>query len=415
MSPVWGMVQGMTTETANHGRKPVRIILFGTWAEQNLGDDLMLRVQIDRIRETHPDAVLIVPTGNCEITRRMLETEGVSTDNIRLLYTGRWGLREPGKPFPAAVGWVFAELRELFRADLLLIGPGNQIQDVTRKYRVLFFLLRGFLAWLFRTPFAIFGMGFFSLTNRFCRWVLRFLGNRAAFVSTRDDGAAVDFRSLGVSAEKIHALADVSFAFDWGPLPDRAENEVPVIGLTSRILLKEFFDEAVVANFEACYARLLQRIHRDIGARFRFFPFYRGSQWHDGVARDRLLAHIGDPGFPMETIPFHDLVATRNGMGACDAFIGVRYHSILISVQNNIPVLPISYGNKTTRFIREQGLERYFLAVPEVTDDRLQDRWHLVWDNRQGWAQIAETVRNQSEPRARQHVELINQVMENRT
>jgi len=116
----------------------------------------------------------------------------------------------------------------------------------------------------------------------------------------------------------------------------------------------------------------------------------------------------------METIPFQNLFATRDGMTACDAFIGVRYHSILISVQNNIPVLPISYGNKTTRFIREQGLERYFVEVPEVTDETLRNRWARVWENRDQWPQIAETVRKQSEPRAKQHFELVNQVMEKR-
>ena len=397
-----------------HETKPRRIILFGTWAEENLGDDLMLRVQIDRIREAHPDAVLIVPTGNREITRSMLEAEGVSTENIRLLYTGRWGLREPGKPFFASLRWMFSELSELFRADLLRIGPGNQIQDVTRKYRVLFFLFRGFLAWLFRTPFAIFGMGFFSLTSSFSRKVLRFLGNRAAFVSTRDDGGAVEFRNLGISPDRVHSLADVSFAFNWPPVPDSPANEVPVIGLSSRILLKELFDETVVGNYEACYASLLQHIRNETGARFQFFMYYRGSQWHDGVARDRLLAHIDDPDFPMETIPFQNLFATRDGMTACDAFIGVRYHSILISVQNNIPVLPISYGNKTTRFIREQGLERYFVEVPEVTDEKLQDRWARVWENRDQWPQIAADIREQAEPLAKQHFQLINQVLEKR-
>ncbi|MBN2244391.1 MAG: hypothetical protein JW755_00950, partial [Candidatus Aminicenantes bacterium] len=134
----------------------------------------MLRVMIERIQERFPDCRLIVPTGNCDVTANLLETEGMDTQNIRLVYTGRWGIREPGKPFFRSVKWMFRELRELFRADLLLIGPGNQIQDVTRKYRVLFFIARAIVAWTFRTPFAYVGIGYYSLKSRLCRSLLRF-------------------------------------------------------------------------------------------------------------------------------------------------------------------------------------------------------------------------------------------------
>ncbi len=396
-------------------KRPVRVILFGTWAEENLGDDLMLRVMIDRIRERYPEAELIVPTGNCAITEALLRKEGVSLKNINLLYTGRWGLREPGKPFFRSFAWIFSELRELFRADLLLIGPGNQIQDVTRRYRVLFFIARAIGAWVFRTPFAYVGIGYYSLSSRFCKRLLRFTAKRAAFVSTRDSGGAADFESLGVPDRKVHGLTDVSFTHPWpevrGGEPG-AGTIPPVIGLTSRVFLKEVFPEDVSSNFERCYAALIHRIHEETGAVFRFFPFYRGSRYHDGVALERLLGHLGQENVPIELVPFEDIGTTQTEMVKCDAFIGTRYHSVLISIQSGLPVLAFGYGKKTVRFMTEQGLSDYCIPVEDVTLERLTAGWEHLWSDRDGFRERARRVREQAGQTAAIHFDLIERTLE---
>lgn len=399
-------------------KRPVRIILFGTWAEENLGDDLMLRVMIERIRERFPDCVLVVPTGNCDVTRKLLETEGVDMTGIRLVYTGRWGLREPGKPFLRSVVWMFRELRELFRADLLLIGPGNQIQDVTRKYRVLFFIARAVGAWVFRTPFAYVGIGYYSLKSRLCRTLLRFTAKRAAFVSTRDTDGAEDFVKLGTPLGNVHGLTDVSFTHPWPerPFPCEASgnDDTSVIGLTSRIFLKEVFPEQVSKNFERCYASLLRYIHRETGARFRFFPFYRGSRFHDGVAFERLLDCLDTDGFPIEFVPFHNIHTTRNEMVTCDALIGTRYHSVLISIQNDLPVLAFGYGKKTVRFMSENGLADFCVPVEAITEDGLQACWDHLWSDRSGFLKRAGRAREGAGSKARVHFDLITQRLEGR-
>ncbi len=403
----------MSQRSDIRGSRAKRIILFGTWAEENLGDDLLLRVQIDCIREIYPNAEFVIFTGKCDVTCALLESEGVMGDHIRLVYTGRWGLREPGKSFFSSLSWFFSNLYEIFRSDLLLIGPGNQIQDVTRKYRVLFFISRALLAWMFRTPFAYFGIGFFSLKNRFCRWLLRFTANRSVFVSTRDMGSADDFRALGVREDLIHGLTDISFAYQW-PVPAVRKNDSdrPIVGLTSRIFLPEFYASEVIASFEACYGALLKRIYQETGACFRFFPFYRGSQWHDGVALGRLMKQIADPEFPIETIPFRNLHKTQDDMLDCDIFIGVRYHSVLISVQNNIPVLAIGYGKKTWRFMSENGLSDYCLRVEDVSGNGLQKRWDELWQNRNTFQRLACKAKVEATRKAQVQIDLIRQVLD---
>ena len=43
-----------------------RIVLFGTYAEENTGDDYMLVSQIFGIRDRYPDSRLTIFTGDCE-------------------------------------------------------------------------------------------------------------------------------------------------------------------------------------------------------------------------------------------------------------------------------------------------------------------------------------------------------------
>lgn len=359
------------------------IILFGTYAEKNTGDDYMLVSQIENIRCRCPDCRIVVFTANRNHTRQVLQRQEIALTGIRLVYTGRWGLAEPGLVFPGSFSWFFRNILEIFRADLLIIGPGNQIQDVTRWMRVVFFLSRAVLAWLLHTPCSFLGIGFFELRSTFCRRLLRFTGNRAEFFSTRDQGGADKIREIGVVPKKIVALADVTFARRWAPIKGALAKEEMLIGVTSRIFLPSFFPPPVALNFEDSLATLLRRIHETYGARFLFFPYYKGSQWKDAVAYDRLVSRLGGDDFPMRPFPFSTLEELRAGTVRCRAFIGTRYHSVLLSVQNGIPVLGISYAHKTQRFMRENGLGEYVVRVEDVSPALLWRTWNKLWDNRE--------------------------------
>lgn len=396
----------------NPSRQVVRIILFGSYAEENLGDDLMLSVQIDQIRQRYSGAYIVIFTGNPEITRSFLETENLWDKDIKLVYTGRRGIMEPGKPIFSSLNWFLQNFIEIFRASLLLIGPGNQIQDVTRKYRVLFFISRALMAWLLRTPFAYFGIGFFSLKGRFCRWALKYTANRSAFVSARDTGGAEKFLALGIKPELVYGLTDISFLYSYNRKNEPQPENIPIIGLNSRIFFNKMFSPEVSANFTESFALLLKNIHLNIGAKFRFFAFYRASQWSDKAAYEQLLRHINSPGFPMEFVQFHDIQTTCNEMASCDAFIGVRYHSVLVSIQNEIPVLAISYGEKTRRFMNENNLADYCIRLEDITPDRLQNIWWKLWHNRKLFRITAREIQIAAPHKANKHFALIDKVLQ---
>jgi polysaccharide pyruvyl transferase WcaK-like protein len=190
------------------------LVLFGTYGEDNLGDDILLLSMIKGLRLGWPDCRLVVLTGDRLTTEALLRNERVSSERIFAVYSGRHGICEPRTRFPACLSWVLENVHWAARCDLMLIGPGNQLQDVTNPFRLAFFLSRAVLARVFRTPYAFVGIGFWDVRSWLSRGLLRFSARRAAFISTRDRGSARELMKMGIRPEKIAILADLGFAFD---------------------------------------------------------------------------------------------------------------------------------------------------------------------------------------------------------
>jgi len=392
-----------------------RIILFGTYAEHNAGDDYLLAVQVKQFLNRIPDVHLIILTCDRAETRRLLEREGLWNNHITLLYSGRHGIREPGAPWYRSVHWFWQNIRETAKANFLLIGPGNQLQDVTRRMRVLFFISRAVLAWFTRTPYAYFGIGFYKIKSRFCRRMLKLTARKAAFVSTRDEGGAQRIRELGISASKVFSLRDITFCHHWQS-PDTISPEhpgKPLIGFSCRIFLPTVFPSDVAENFYHSLASLLAAIHRELGAELLFIPFYRSSAFHDGVALDHLQSRAELKEVPVKIHQWDTLASLREGIAACDAFVGVRYHSMLLSVQSGTPVLGISYGHKTRRFMEEVSLGDDVVIVESATPDRLIAKWHELWENRATRSLQYRKICESSRALAEKHIDLVVQHISN--
>jgi hypothetical protein len=155
-----------------------------------------------------------------------------------------------------------------------------------------------------------------------------------------------------------------------------------LIGLTLKCFPKEGYPGDVRAKFGAALPSFLAAVRADHGARFRFFPFYEASAWPDTRALDEVMARRPGSGFPVETLRWASLSDLRRKIAACDAFIGVRFHSVLLAVQAGVPVLAISYAEKTANFMTENGLGRFVVRYEDVTAEGLLERWRLLWKER---------------------------------
>jgi len=224
---------------------------MGTFGEANVGDDLLLVSAINGLRAKWPDCFIIIFTGQPQLTRQLLSQENFSLKNIRLVYTGRNGWHEPGLPFFKSLTWIPANIFWLKKSDLFLTGPGNQLQNVTRRARLFFFLSRSLLALLCGTNYAFLGIGYWEVKGWLSRKLLRALGKRSLFFTTRDLASARELIKLAISPQKIFALADLSFSEESVvESTGRDRESVLLVGWTARFLPKGSFGTYHQERFE---------------------------------------------------------------------------------------------------------------------------------------------------------------------
>lgn len=184
----------------------------------------------------------------------------------------------------------------------------------------------------------------------------------------------------------------------------------PLIGLTLRCFPKEF-DDAVILNFEKSVASLLCYIAAEYHGRFLFFPFYDASAWPDTRALTSMLGRIQDADFFVEVCRWRDLTNLRQKISNCDAFVGTRLHSILLSVQASVPVLAISYAEKAWRFMTENQLGQYVIRIEDASSHSLKERWDLIWKERERVRKIFAAVSGTQKRLALRHFDLILQTL----
>jgi hypothetical protein len=155
-----------------------------------------------------------------------------------------------------------------------------------------------------------------------------------------------------------------------------------LVGLTLKCFPKEGYSDADRAKFGAVMPSFLAALRADHDARFIFFPFYEASAWPDTRALEEVLARRRDADIPVETVNWENLSDLRRKIASCHAFIGVRFHSVLLAVQEGVPVLAISYAEKTSNFMTENGLGRFVVRYEDVTAEGLLERWRTLWRER---------------------------------
>ncbi len=119
------------------------------------------------------------------------------------------------------------------------------------------------------------------------------------------------------------------------------------------------------------------------------------------------MARQPDSAFPVETMRWENLADLRREVAACDAFIGVRLHSVLLSVQASVPVIAVSYAEKTANFMTENGLGRFVVRYEDVTAGALKERWDRLWKERVALKEELAGVCAAEKTLAERHFELL--------
>lgn len=314
--------------------KEKRILIYGWFGHENLGDELILKSIIQLIKEIDESFIIDVmaPKTN-NIKKYHPEVNLVST----YIDTRIKSILRLIKYNPINV------IRNVIRADFLVIGSGGALSDWNpTSTKTLFFLIKLFKKVL-KKPVIMLGVGAGPIERRESKVYFENILKYVDQISLRDKESYDLLKEIGL--KNIVLTNDV--VFDLHPLYlNQYSPKIPKynIGIVIAPLILnsnnkiERYKNSIIEYIKKC---------KKAGYNITLIPF---QYEYD-------IEFLKDISSCTDTEIFEE--GKKNTWGIIDEInkqdiiIGMRFHSVILSLMLNKPVLPIIYHNKVYSVAKE--------------------------------------------------------------
>ena len=303
------------------GKSTMKILLWGWFGFENLGDDLLLETMLKNLDEQ-----------GWQVTLPMEKKYSLRQGNVKQ---------------------IERKYRELFtRAathDVLIIGPGG-LFPIDSNINVLLFYSAVMLWKALHKKVIFFGIGISERLSQqsAVRWK-KIISHTDLFLARSED---ILNRLRLAASEKVGSMADVVFSSDiaFEKPAARRKIAVSVANLRGDDTGEGYQDE--VKKWAAVVKELLRGGYQvDLIA----FTKYTDDRLIDSIAQE-----LGGPK-EVKTIPYKDSYANVKQWAQYEMVIAMRFHALVLSVLAGVPVLPLAYGHKTISLAKRCGLAAYTL------------------------------------------------------
>ncbi|PWK16217.1 polysaccharide pyruvyl transferase CsaB [Tumebacillus permanentifrigoris] len=336
-----------------------RILISGYYGFDNLGDDTVLYGIMSSIRKERPDAELVVLSNQPDRTEALF---GIQAFN-------RWNF-----------GVIF---RELMRCDMLVMGGGSLLQDVTGGRSILYYLGIARLAKILNKPIVFYGQGIGPISKPLSERLIRKVVNHVSLITVRDAKSREDLQMYGVTRPEMFVTADPAFAINpelfskdaGAKMLSEFGVQAAYLGGTQKIAGIAIRNWSTPHPFHKILAQNADDLIR-AGWKVVFIPMqYPG----DVGASQKVLSYMKERAVLLNRqFSFRDIA---NIIANTDLIIGMRLHSLILAAHCGVPFVSLSYDPKIDRFVQRVGYDRQIDAVNNVTYESLRETIQDCVDN----------------------------------
>lgn len=323
-----------------------RVLLLGSYGQSNLGDDLLMWNFLGLLRDQGYEEIYV----NANTVEYIPKPIKKAYPDLHVLNTYETSL--------------FTYVKLIRRVNCIIYGGGTLYKELYSttgrgKYSVIIRMM-GFnlLAKLFGTRLYHLNIGIGSLKTTLGRVISKVALNGATKTVFRDQQSYDYARDvLKVSPDKIEKSTDGLFISRIWQRPwhkanlriDRKKYK-NVIGVNVLSDIPDWVDRDIyITTMQQFVGTLLDR-----GNYVVFVPFQHAFNPRNDLAFthevfDGVLA--GRSGYKMLAEVPIDLASSY--LQQCDLFVGMRFHSLLLSTVNQVPFMAVAYDTKCWRFIEE--------------------------------------------------------------
>ena len=323
------------------------ILISGYYGSKNGGDEAMLAAMLETLHELDADLKVTVISLNPEYTKARHHVDAVAWLN------------------------VWAILKKILSADLLISGGGSLLQNVTSRRSLYYYLGIIFLAKFFGRKVMLYAQGIGPIRGTLAHKLMNWIVNRVNLITVRDKGSLEELKRLNITKPKIFCTADPVLAIK--PVSLDAGKKILSKSLNpNSYLLTPRIGVAVRRwiDWEGCRENLaaaLDRLAEEIGAKIIFLPM----QFPEDIKAAKSTAELMKQNCTVidEELTTAEIVSL---VGCMDILISIRLHALIFAGIMGVPVLGISYDPKIERFLDSIG-EKPLGTLSDITAEKIFD------------------------------------------
>ncbi len=285
-----------------------KIVISGYYGFDNLGDEAVLAGITSLIQKHDLDTKITVLSSKPDKTSELYGVNAVSRTSIIQ---------------------VAAALAE---ADLFISGGGSLLQDVTGSFSVPYYLSLAWLAKIQGVKTVYYAQGAGPLNKKWSQKLTAFTLNRFNLLGVRDQGSKDLLKKIGVKKE-IKLTVDPVFALydKLNVNRQKIKGEIE-IGISVRPWSVDYLKKL---------AEGLNEFAKTKNCKFLIYPMHQGTDENPS----QILKDMLDSEAEIISLPGEAEMALKD-FSHLDLFIGVRLHSLIFALLNQIPLLALSYDPK---------------------------------------------------------------------
>lgn len=328
------------------------MVLSGAY---NLGDELILRSEIDFFKNKYPESNFIIATYN-------KDSFIGSCENCQFISFFPNNLK---KFFFKNIIYFFQTIYVIFKSDLVIIGGGGIFFDnepwVSFRKNLFEWQLRLFFARLFRKK-VIFLWFSIEVKNEKNQEKLVKIFRSTDVIFPRDGRSVEILKKFNIFAEELYDSVFLipSYSKKWKKLPKKIG-----ISLRGGFLSQEEWEELKK------FIRFLDEKNFEII--FISHSFF-GKKEHNDI---KIVEHYFGNVYKITTT----MEETMKMYEELDMVIAMRFHSVLLSAQHGIPVLIIPYGPKIQSLSQNLQWQDFVIDMNSFTSEQFQEKFLYIYND----------------------------------
>ena len=302
-----------------------RVLLWGWYGFENLGDDLLLDTMLQHLQGE------ITVTMNKSYELQNVNEVSRSYENL-------------------VIG--------AFRNDVLIIGPGGLFPFDNKVKVLLYYIISGLWKALGRKV-IFFGIGISERMSNFSAALWRRMAQSADLFIPRSQKI---LDRIGVDkTATVHSMADTVFASNVVKKENDTDSNRVVISIANL----QPDNEKAFKNMADKWIRVIKAL-LDKGFLVDLIAFTKGK---DDRMIDTIISSPQIVGGGVHPIYYKDAADAVSNWNQYKFAICMRFHSLVLSILAGVPAVPIAYGHKTFSLAETCGLKDYTLIWNTFQDE----------------------------------------------